>query len=161
MNQVLQVMVRAREMVADRWIQGNAHDGNGGRCAGQAITDAYIEVLGRQPNAPWCLCCAHQDNDFYKMIRAFTTTIGETNIPAWNDSSLRTKAEVVRAFDLTIERLQMREAESVKVLTTPQPVAAPKYQINVSDMGDVWTMPATVKPISASLFQKVKDLVSV
>ena len=107
MSQEVAVLTRARDLVRAGWVQDTAKvtamDGTVKRCAGQAIEDAWCEVLGIEPNS------------------------GESNIPDWNDQPGRQLPEVVAAFDraihLKIETtdIPVPEMKVEETVMTPEP----------------------------------------
>jgi hypothetical protein len=133
------VLVRAREMVVDGWCQGTGHirDAEGvtvKRCAGQAIQDAFYEVNSGPPIRSTCMCgCTPTGTGgalFNRVMEEFQRTIDCGNIPSWNDTSVRTKDEVLRAFDVTIERMRTRLAAKAamvpeKIEATWEPITIP------------------------------------
>ena len=126
MSQEVAVLTRARDLVRAGWVQDTAKvtamDGTVKRCAGQAIEDAWCEVLGIEPNLMGYARLADREL-LQRANQALLVAIsGESNIPNWNDQPGRQLPEVVAAFDRAIH---------LKIETTDIPVPEMKVEETV------------------------------
>lgn len=85
-----EVLIKARKLVAKKWIQGKSTDGNGGYC-----TVGAIHAFNNGED-----CRSRADGP----RAAFASAIGSTpdRMAEWNDNPARTQAQVLAAFDKAI-----------------------------------------------------------
>ena len=130
MSQEVAVLTRARDLVRAGWVQDTAKvtamDGTVKRCAGQAIEDAWCEVLGIEPNLMGYARLADRE-----LLVAIS---GESNIPNWNDQPGRQLPEVVAAFDRAIHLkvettdIPVPEMKVEETVMTPEPEPEPERE---------------------------------
>lgn len=139
MREAVAVLIKARAMIQQGWVQGTGRVGEK-RCAGQAIQDSYFEVSGRYGG---------EHGVYVEASRAFCTVIGEPNIPVWNDENGRTRQQVIQAFDKAIALLSEPTIAVVpeKIEATWKPVTYEKIYIEVPTAEPV----GIVKKVLASI----------
>ena len=123
MNDAVTVLIKARTMVQQGWVQHTGRSGDR-RCAGQAIQDSVMEILGNGGISMPDVNRVHSE-----ARDAFALVTCTTNIPAWNDAEERTQQEVVRAFDQTIDLLSITPEEKIAVV--PEPIEATWKPVHV------------------------------
>ena len=97
-NQVALVLQKARDLLVKKgWIQGGMQSEYGFCSIGAIMAAARVE--GRSLD--------NSNHSYWQAKRALGETISTAiiPIPSWNDDPKRTKAEVLAAFDATIDRL--------------------------------------------------------
>lgn len=82
-----EVLIKARKLVAKRWIQGRSSDGAGGFCSIGAI-HAFTTRCG-------------EDGPCSAVAKAAGLS-SSTDLGGWNDKPGRTQAQVLAAFDKAI-----------------------------------------------------------
>lgn len=144
-TQVVAVLDRARDYVEQGWAQGNGRvvrDGVIHRCVGQAITDAWVDLVQQGNPKP----SIEDQAVFQQASHLFTeVTGGPPSIPYWNDKIAQSQGQVLVTFDRAIAAAK----ESAPEVTEPVAKIKVLYTYCVPETSET---PMTV-------MQKVKELV--
>jgi hypothetical protein len=101
------ILTQAKEILAQGWIQNKATDHYGRVCAGQAIQNATVALVGKDIQGPavvheW----QHRVNEVGALLmKAAWERTGRhwMNVPLWNDFPGRTHEEILDTFDHAIK----------------------------------------------------------
>jgi hypothetical protein len=101
-SRIKAALVRAREKIAQGWVQYTGQDHDGNVCTSFALNAAAAEVLVARST----LSCQVANDAAEVMFQAIIELTGEDwsrNIVGWNDYRGRTQDEVLHTFDHAIK----------------------------------------------------------